>query len=979
MANKNNFFLFCLLFLFLILVSSSFFVIVVAQSEITEDSNQTQKIKEADDFKKLTRSEKELIVNDIYNKKLNLTVPPLRDTDSKPTSKEIITIVKPDKRLYGNDRVVIELNSTDNINPTTSTFNTRYISIKDYNLKKPVKVIMYVGTNDITYSIYRHPDSDASYQRVREEGTFMFNVVSKDGYIQYYSNNFSAQIAGLPDRVIPKNTYFEYDIDNYATGHNNNFNTITFVNPDTGNNVNMFGDTGGTHSNSYFDITLNAGNGFVQFQSKNKLMSSRSFLVCVGSVPATEDCDTYTVTIQDNAGPTQIQSLNSPVNLGSSGSITYDLNNVFTNYDCANVQYADNVLMQTVLLGNACKGDIFTYQSTGSIKVTLNALSNTITLTIESQNLVYDDFIQIEVENDFGSASTSIEIITSQDSGTPTPPASNLTSGLEAYYPLNETSGTIFDVTGNGHNAVNNNAVAGVSGKVGTAYNTSRNTLDGTERIINISTPINTINKSFSVNAWIKRGNTSEDGAIIGTMNDTGCGTNTCFSMNVATNGSINGIFFGSGSVESISAITNTSDYVMATFTYVNSTKNMSIYFNGVYQRSSIVNNLNGQINRIGKYGSISQQNTQFTGSIDEIGIWLRALNNSEIQTLFNNNTGLTYPFTQNATGNATAPTQIASISDLNLGVNSEGTRLLTNFYNDFNTSSITFVSGTNSSNVTLQDNQSYASVNYNVSLLAGYVVKVNSFSNMTNFRIYVNVCHGVGGCIGNTTTSSFLVNITTGAPTQVASILPIRIEFGENDSRNIGNFFVNYNYTNITFRSPVSLLNTTLSRNESFNSSSFNITFKSNDEILVYANNTATEFNITIAVCTSIGVNCIFDNLIVGIEETIAVEGENPILTNLVNAVIELFPDADDLSTTEKITYVLLSMVVLALILGYASANKETGIPKAMIYLILFLEALLFLFFVRISYIPVGILVIGVLVIVAIAYLFIKFGGNNN
>lgn len=111
-----------------------------------------------------------------------------------------------------------------------------------------------------------------------------------------------------------------------------------------------------------------------------------------------------------------------------------------------------------------------------------------------------------------------------------------------------------------------------------------------------------------------------------------------------------------------------------------------------------------------------------------------------------------------------------------------------------------------------------------------------------------------------------------------------------------------------------------------------------------------------------------------------------SPSFNNIINNLINIFPDADNLSFGRKILYVVFTLVFVTslmffmgwiLISGGKTSNTNVAGMKFIIYITGFIDVLLFFYFISINYIPVGILVIGTLILIALAY-FKFFGGGS-
>lgn len=71
----------------------------------------------------------------------------------------------------------------------------------------------------------------------------------------------------------------------------------------------------------------------------------------------------------------------------------------------------------------------------------------------------------------------------------------------------------------------------------------------------------------------------------------------------------------------------------------------LSIYVDGIFIASNGTTTFTGNYNNLITYFGFDGGTRFFTGNLDEIGLWSRALSASEVTNLFNNGTGLAYPF----------------------------------------------------------------------------------------------------------------------------------------------------------------------------------------------------------------------------------------------------------------------------------------------------------------------------------------------
>lgn len=212
------------------------------------------------------------------------------------------------------------------------------------------------------------------------------------------------------------------------------------------------------------------------------------------------------------------------------------------------------------------------------------------------------------------------------------------TSKLDEYYTLN---GNAIDLI-NGHNGTITGATYNASGKLDGCYD-----FDGSGDYITAD-PIENINvASFSLSAWIKTSNSGNQHIIAGEED----GTNKFYmSINAGD------IIFYVNDGGNVDQITYTGSLANNAWHHIVATKSgsggapMDIWVDGNNVTTSINSNggagttIIGANLRIGEVsGSIPDH--PFTGSIDEVGIWNKPINVTEITNLYNSGIGLAYPF----------------------------------------------------------------------------------------------------------------------------------------------------------------------------------------------------------------------------------------------------------------------------------------------------------------------------------------------
>ena len=222
-----------------------------------------------------------------------------------------------------------------------------------------------------------------------------------------------------------------------------------------------------------------------------------------------------------------------------------------------------------------------------------------------------------------------------------------LASSIASYWKFDENSGTsLTDATGN----ANTGTFQGTTGSQWvTGLINSGLSFDGTDNYISTTTSIsNPLN--YTLAAWFKT-STASGAKIIGFENNqTGTGSGqTDRNIYVGTDGKLYYVIYNGGNVSINSSGTVTDgNWHLAVATQSGTA--MTLYLDGASQGSNTgtPQSYSGYW-RIGSYRNSAYShgaNGYFSGTIDEVGIWNRALSSSEITTLYNSGSGRQYPFT---------------------------------------------------------------------------------------------------------------------------------------------------------------------------------------------------------------------------------------------------------------------------------------------------------------------------------------------
>ena len=247
--------------------------------------------------------------------------------------------------------------------------------------------------------------------------------------------------------------------------------------------------------------------------------------------------------------------------------------------------------------------------------------------------------------------------------------AASLSTGLVAYWKLD---GNAIDNTGNGHNGT-------VYGNLTYGSNTE---FDGSSSYINAgnSSDLNFGTGDFTVCSWFNSAETNwqnrEDMAGKGDpsisgyeLSDTSAGP----MLFIGDYGELHGQPVSSNAWHLACGLRNNS--------------NIYLYVDGVSVASgSNTENLDSSISFVmGKHPTKTE--VFFKGQIGRVGVWNRAISNSEIQTLYNSGNGATYPFRPGASGTVTGnATFLGDLSEnLISGVSGIVNGIKTRLYNALN------------------------------------------------------------------------------------------------------------------------------------------------------------------------------------------------------------------------------------------------------------------------------------------------------
>ncbi len=213
----------------------------------------------------------------------------------------------------------------------------------------------------------------------------------------------------------------------------------------------------------------------------------------------------------------------------------------------------------------------------------------------------------------------------------------SLNTDILGYYDFDETTGTVLiDVTGNGNNGTNSNAIVNQSGILGKAYDF----VSASPSFILFDTPLLDTISAFSISFWVNIDTIGQNQMLVSNGANTagfymyygGCGANTMY------------VNFGA---QGLSPHPSALGITQATWTHMVSTYDGAdtyrLYIDGVgsYNNTAVTGELNATRNFT--IGTWPEGSLYSDALFDEVGIWERELSVSEVQDLYNGGTGITY------------------------------------------------------------------------------------------------------------------------------------------------------------------------------------------------------------------------------------------------------------------------------------------------------------------------------------------------
>ena len=199
-----------------------------------------------------------------------------------------------------------------------------------------------------------------------------------------------------------------------------------------------------------------------------------------------------------------------------------------------------------------------------------------------------------------------------------------LTDNLLAFYKLSDLT----DSSGNNRTLTNNGNVSFASGKIGNAAGFDGSNTLSKDRF----TPFGS--NDFTISMFVKDINTNGYYKMFFSTRPDGQETSDAFSFGLTPSSTF--LFYDGNLTDTGFAFTENEWYHVS---FVNSSGSLTFYINGSLVGSASQNA--AYANSFFYIGNNASGIELFNGSLDAVGIWNRALSESEVTELYNNGTGL--------------------------------------------------------------------------------------------------------------------------------------------------------------------------------------------------------------------------------------------------------------------------------------------------------------------------------------------------
>lgn len=225
-----------------------------------------------------------------------------------------------------------------------------------------------------------------------------------------------------------------------------------------------------------------------------------------------------------------------------------------------------------------------------------------------------------------------------------------LTDDLRAYYKLDESSGNATDSSGNGYTLTNTNTVGYAPAKINNGADLG--TANTNKRLLNSSRLGLSSGSSLTISGWVKANSAPGSGVdyTIFDLRDGTAATDTEAWLKYVNIGGTRKLRWLYPLQEAGSFVTYDIDLGTSTYYFVVGTydgTSIRMYVNGTQQGGTVTATSGGSsLSDAFCIGATGNGFVFGSLTVDEVGVWSRALSDSEITELYNGGAGLTYPFT---------------------------------------------------------------------------------------------------------------------------------------------------------------------------------------------------------------------------------------------------------------------------------------------------------------------------------------------
>lgn len=922
---------------------------------------------------------------------------------------------KGEDTLVQNSYGKIEFENRD-INTTDIYINKNIVAVSGQTDTK-ARVSLYIGEPNKVVGIYKYHDITNDIGEVIEKGKLYTMVrTDEEGYANFRTKSFSSIVASLPDPVttgIDNNRIELFDLDNYFADYDTV--QVFWEDPETMSNVDIgvsydeglpfFTTDWYTADNYEISLSPNSnGSGFdLQFRTRtiNTSYSEtiEDILVRVGkdngsvfeTISQTIDWTIQDINTTPNA-PT-IDTQFEDIYYLEKGDTLYfaDLDVYFENYTSIEIFTEDPHLFSTVWLEPVFIGSSDSSVYTKSyVQMLLQDFASVIDYEVNNQNsasAIGDIYtILVRANNSVGITEQEFNIQMVGVGETPTEEY-NLTNGIVSFWDFNEGSGTTAsDSVGSNDGTLNLSS-----------WTSSANALLGDSAM-------------SSGNAFANMGGASTldfagnmtfigwfyfDSVIQQALLSNGWGTSTFnYLLYLLSADDKLSLSFGNGGtgttvIKSASTM-NSSQWIMIGFTRNTNDNIGRLYVNGVLENStSIASHLgstNGDHWTLGAYNGAGFDSVQ--GRIDESGVWNIPFSDEDMLTAYADGVGLSY---DNLSGGGELSIgEVGQIASFDTPYELYGSNLteftFNGFYANYTNISLTFDDDIQSQTGFIQTSKTGSSAVYNYDHITIRLDPLTSDIRLRitskNYDFGTNITINASNSLSNVQNVIELITYNTteteieenASPTQIASIANQELNISATYDINPSLFFTNYNFTSVEYIDPDSA------------------------EIVIVPEGTSTETNTYFSIQAFVngtyrvtnlgGANELIQTFKIVTENlygttndtfTITMQPAPPPpswLQNFTSLIESWYPDEEDLTLAQQLTYVILTMIitlVLGAVLMFNTADDM--IKKIVLSATGVLTILEVFFFIAIGYIPVVIAVLIGLLGAYITYFFIRRG----